>query len=237
MYEYIRIASTRSSRSAPSRARTFVSPGATPQPGTIRQPAATAASCRSSCSQRLRVVRAEVDEVDAGRDRGVGDGHVVAHVGRVEHDVGRRPGPPPATRDRRRRRWTTRSGAPSSPQQRGRGIGPDVADRHLVIGARRPDRRPPPIPSRPTRRGPGSGSSQRPAIEPDPLPAEPFRDGVPREQDQHLERDGQPGRRRRRPTARGWCRSASRPRTRPAARSRSRTARRRCPGTPRTAPS
>ena len=65
-------------------------------------------------------------------------------------------------------------------------------------------------------------AAQRTAVEPDPLPGEPLRGGVPREEDDHLERDRQPGRRRRRPTAPGWCRSASRPRRRPAARRRSR---------------
>ena len=38
--------------------------------------------------ERLRVVRPEVDEVDAGGDRSVGDRDVVAHVGRVEDDIG-----------------------------------------------------------------------------------------------------------------------------------------------------
>ena len=73
-------------------------------------------------------------------------------------------------------------------------------------------------------------------IEPDPLPGEPLRGGVPREVDEHLERDGHPARWRRRPTAPGSSRSASPPRTRPAARRRSRTGRTRCPGRPRTAP-
>ena len=80
-----------------------------------------------------------------------------------------------------------------------------------------------------------SAGSERAAIEPDPLPAEPLRDGVPREEDQHLERDRQPGRRHAGPRSPVRARSASRPRRRPVVRSRSRTARTRCRGTPRTA--
>jgi hypothetical protein len=49
MYEYSPMVSTLSRASAPSRARMLVRPGATPQPGTMRQPATVAAACRSSC--------------------------------------------------------------------------------------------------------------------------------------------------------------------------------------------
>ena len=65
MYEYSRTASTRSSRSAPCRARMLVSPGATPQPGTMRQPARLGGVVPIELLERLRVVRAEVDQVDA----------------------------------------------------------------------------------------------------------------------------------------------------------------------------
>ena len=38
--------------------------------------------------ERLRVVGPEVDQVDAGRDGRIGDPDVVAHVGRIEDDLG-----------------------------------------------------------------------------------------------------------------------------------------------------
>ncbi len=81
----------------------------------------------------LRVVRAEIDEVDAGGDRGVGDPDVVAHVGRVEDDLGVGEG-----RCERRRildidgDHAFRCAEPA--QQGGGGRWPDVADRDLVIG-------------------------------------------------------------------------------------------------------
>ncbi len=81
----------------------------------------------------LGVVRAEIDEVDAGGDGRVGDADVVAHVRRVEHDLG--------VGERRRQRRRVLDVDPDDPfrraevaEQDARGFGPEVADGDLVVG-------------------------------------------------------------------------------------------------------
>ena len=157
MYEYIRTASTESSRSAPWRARMLVRPGATPQPGTIRDPAATARSCIVELLERLRVVRPEVDQVDPGDDRGIGDLDVLAHVGRVQDHVRVGERGTPARTHRRRRR------APRVPARRACATGqprrPAGCPRRSPRDrSARPDPRPPPNPSRPNHRARAPGS-------------------------------------------------------------------------------
>ena len=83
--------------------------------------------------ERLRVVRTEVDQVDAGRDGRIGDPDVVAHVGRVEDDLG----PSEGRRERCRVLHVDQDDAfgRREPTEQGAGrVDPQVADGDLVVG-------------------------------------------------------------------------------------------------------
>ena len=88
MYEYIRIASTRVEPVGAEPGEDVGQAGRHAAAGDDPAAGRHGGVVARELLERLRVVRAEVDEVDAGRDRGIGDRHVLAHVGGVEDDLG-----------------------------------------------------------------------------------------------------------------------------------------------------
>ena len=84
--------------------------------------------------ERLGVVGPEIDEMGAGGDRRVGHPDVVAHVRRVQDDIRVGDG-----RCKRRRIFDINRNhslrRAQATEQGSSGIGPDVSDGHLVLGA------------------------------------------------------------------------------------------------------